>query len=118
MSGSQFITQTSKFLLINATAMTLGQGQGKVIQYISPDPYILCAKYQTVLTWEGKVFAAVDAADADAAETNWKHKVTPDRGDLIINTPYKLNFICTVEPLYNTIVFHQNTHKRHPIARP
>ena len=25
---------------------------------------------------------------------------------------------CTVEPLYNTIVFHQNTHKRHPIARP
>ena len=46
MSGSQFITQTSKFLLINATAMTLGQGQGKVIQYISPDPYILCAKYQ------------------------------------------------------------------------
>ena len=24
----------------------------------------------------------------------------------------------TVETLYNTIVFHQNTHKRHPIARP
>ena len=24
--------------------------------------------------------------------------------------------IHTVEPLYNTIVFHQNTHKRHPIA--
>ena len=24
----------------------------------------------------------------------------------------------TVEPLFNTIVFHQNTHKRHPIARP
>ena len=51
---------------------------------------------QTVLTWEGKVFAAADAdaiaadadaadadADADAAETNWKHKVTPDRGDLM-----------------------------------
>ena len=35
---------------------------------------------QTVLTWEGKVFAA---ADADAAETDWKHKVTPERGDLI-----------------------------------
>ena len=45
MSGSHFITQTSKFLLIDATAMTLGQGHGKVIQYISPDPYILCAKY-------------------------------------------------------------------------
>ena len=30
--------------------------------------------------WEGKVFAA---ADTDAAETDWKHKVTPERGDLI-----------------------------------
>ena len=41
---------------------------------------------QTVLTWEGKVFAAAaDAdADADAAEMDWKHKVTPERGDLII----------------------------------
>ena len=28
--------------------------------------------------WEGKVFAA-----ADVAETDWKHKVTPERGDLI-----------------------------------
>ena len=45
MSGSHFIAQKSKFLLINATAMTLGQGHGKVIQYISPDSYILCAKY-------------------------------------------------------------------------
>ena len=33
--------------------------------------------------WEGKVFAAADA-DADAAETDWKHKVTPERGDLNI----------------------------------
>ena len=31
---------------MDATAMTLGQGHGKVIQYISPDPYIRCAKYQ------------------------------------------------------------------------
>ena len=44
MNGSHFITQTSKFLLIDATAVTLGQGHGKVIQYISPDPYIICAK--------------------------------------------------------------------------
>ena len=35
---------------------------------------------QTVLTWEGKVFAA---ADADAAETDWKHEVTPEWGDLM-----------------------------------
>ena len=45
MSGSHFIAQTSKFLLIDATAVTLGQGHGRVIQYIFPDPYILCAKY-------------------------------------------------------------------------
>ena len=45
MSGSHFTALTSKFLLIFATAVTLGQGHGKVIQYISPDPYILCAKY-------------------------------------------------------------------------
>ena len=43
-----------------------------------------------VFTWEAKVIAAAAAAadadaDADAAaETNWKHKVTPDWGDLII----------------------------------
>ena len=52
MSGSYFIAQTSKFFLIDATAVTLGQGQGKVIQYISPVPYILCAKYQRV-SWNG-----------------------------------------------------------------
>ena len=36
---------------------------------------------QTVLTWQGKVFAAADAADEDAdmAEMNWKHEVTPER---------------------------------------
>ena len=32
--------------------------------------------------WGAKVFVAVDMA-ADAAETNWKHTVAPDRGDLI-----------------------------------
>ena len=42
-SGSHFIAETNKFLLIDATAVTLGQGHGKVIQYISPDPYIFCA---------------------------------------------------------------------------
>ena len=38
MSGSHFIVQTSKFLITHATAVTLGQGHGKVIEYISPDP--------------------------------------------------------------------------------
>ena len=82
MCGSHFIAQTSKFLLIDATAVTLGQGHGKVIQYIFPDPYILCAKYlrfsSNGFDMRGKSFAAADAA----AETNWKHKVTPDRVDL------------------------------------
>ena len=44
MSSSYFIAQTSNFLLIDATAVTLGQGHRKVIQYISPDSYIPCAK--------------------------------------------------------------------------
>ena len=83
MSGSYFIAQTSKFLLIDATAVTLSQGHGKVTQYIPQTHIFFVANIkglaQTVLTWEGKVFAA-----ADAAETNWKHKVTPDWGDLII----------------------------------
>ena len=34
---------------------------------------------------KGKDLVATDAdADTDAAETNSKHKVTPDRGDLTI----------------------------------
>ena len=37
MNGSHFIAQTSKFLLIDATAVILGQGHGKVNQYISPE---------------------------------------------------------------------------------
>ena len=52
MSGSHFVAQTSKFLLIDATAVNLGQGHGKVIQYIPPDPYILCAKYVR-FSWNG-----------------------------------------------------------------
>ena len=69
----------------------------KVIQYISLDSYILCAKYLRFI-WNGfdargKVVAAADAAAdvvaadaADVAEMNWKHKITPDWGDLKIIT--------------------------------
>ena len=39
--------------------------------------------------WEAKVFAA---ADADA-ETNWKHKVTPDWGDLISSYVLTTNWL-------------------------
>ena len=41
MSGSHFFAHTSNFLLIDATALTFGQGHRKVLQYISPDPYII-----------------------------------------------------------------------------
>ena len=45
MSGSYFIVQTNKFSLIDAKALTLGQGHRKVIQYISHDLYILCPRH-------------------------------------------------------------------------
>ena len=45
MNSYHFIAQTSNFLLIDATAVTLGQFHRKVIKYISTDSYILCAKY-------------------------------------------------------------------------
>ena len=52
MSNSYFILQTSKFLLIDATALILGQIHRNAIQYISPDSYILCAKYLW-FSWNG-----------------------------------------------------------------
>ena len=82
MSGSHFIVQTNKFLLMDAT----GQGQGKVIQYISPDPCILCAKYQR-FSWNG---FDVRGKSFCAAETDWKPKVTPDRGDLMSRQCFRL----------------------------
>ena len=44
IGDSHLIVQTSKFFLMNATAVTLGQGHKKVTQYISTDPYLLCPK--------------------------------------------------------------------------
>ena len=74
MSGSHLIAQTNKFLLMDATDVTLGQGHGKVIQYISLDPYILCAKYERFSSngfdVRGKRFCGGGRGGADAAETN------------------------------------------------
>ena len=64
MSSSHFIVQTNKLLLIDVTAVTLGQGQGEVIQYISAHPCFLSPKY---LWGDGR--GGADAA-VDAAETN------------------------------------------------
>ena len=63
---------------------------------------------ETVLTWEGKVFAA-----ADAAETNWKHKVTPDRVDLIFYicchlSRARINSWIELELIINSIQFSIN----------
>ena len=52
MRGSYFIVQKSKFLLIDATAVTLGQGHREIIQYILPDLYIICSKYLRC-SWNG-----------------------------------------------------------------
>ena len=84
MSGSQFIVQTSKFLLINATDVTLGQGHGKVIQYIFPDLYFLCPKYVRV-SWntfrheKQKLLQTLQWQMRKRTE----YIVTPDQGDLI-----------------------------------
>ena len=90
---------------MDATAMTLGQGHEKVIQYISPDPYILCAKNQRFSSngfgFRGKVFAA---ADADAAETNWRDKVTPERGDLITTNSKREK----MRPIVSFLSYHPN----------
>ena len=65
---------------------------------------------ETVLTWGAKVVAAAATPAADAAEKNWKHKVTLDWGYLIIdgkqvqvkllsktmNTPI-MNTICVIQ---------------------
>ena len=77
MSNSYFIVQTSKFLLIDATAVTLGQGHGKVIQHIFPDLYT-CTLYSLPQIFSsnsfdvrGKSRCGGDAADVE--ETNWKY---------------------------------------------
>ena len=44
MSGSHFILQTREFLIC-VTAVALGQGHQKVMQYNFPDPYFICPKY-------------------------------------------------------------------------
>ena len=66
MSGAYVIVQTSEFLLTDATAGTLGQGHRKVILYISPDSYILCAKY---LRFSSKRF---DVRDKNSLWRRWR----------------------------------------------
>ena len=47
---------------------------------------------QTVLNWEAKVIAA-----GNVMKMNWKHKVTPDQGDLIIASVH-FSQVNTTEP--------------------
>ena len=46
MSGSHFIAQASKFLFIKATAVTLSEDHGKIIQYISINLYFLSETFK------------------------------------------------------------------------
>ena len=85
MGGSHFIVQTRKFMLIDATAVTLGQGNGEVIQYILPDLYILYPKY---LRFRSKGFDVSGKSRCGGGRNgrggkNCKHEVTPDWSNLI-----------------------------------
>ena len=77
MSGSYWIVQTNNFMSISSTAVILGQGQQKALQYISLDQYFLYlskiprVKASTVLMRETKIVAVVMHAE-DAAERNGK----------------------------------------------
>ena len=83
VSGSHFVLKTSKFLLIIATA-------GHWVKVTNMCPSTFSQTYtvfvlniwglpQMMLMWEAKVVEVTAGA-----ETNWKHKVNPDRGDLKI----------------------------------
>ena len=61
-----------------------------------------------VLAREAKVVVAAEAA-VDAAETNWKHKVTPNQGDLmILRFQYTMINVCH-KPDNLTIVLTTNS---------
>ena len=74
MSGSHFTVQTSKFLLIDATAVTLGQGHEMVIQYILPYLYIHCPKY---LRCSSNVFDVIGKS-CSGGGPGWQYNTTPD----------------------------------------
>ena len=88
-------------MLIDATAMTLGQGHGKVIQYISPDPYIICAKYQRFSSngfdVKGKSFLRWRTRRKQTENI----QVTPDPGDpqggdlISVHTKFELDCVNT-----------------------
>ena len=86
MSGLYFILQTSQHFLIDATTVTLGQGQGKVIQYISPDYMFCCPKY---LRFSSKDFDlrgkwCCGGGCGGRGGNELKTWVILDRGDLMI----------------------------------
>ena len=68
---------------MDATAVTLGQGHGKVIQYNSPDPYILCAKYQRFSSNGFDVRWKSFCSGGRGRGGNRLKTLSPERGDLI-----------------------------------
>ena len=63
--------------------MTLGQGHGKVIQYNSPDPYILCGKYQRFSSNGFDVRGKSFCGGGRGRSGNGLKTLSPERGDLI-----------------------------------
>ena len=61
--------QASKFLLVSVTALIVTLGQGHPVHF--PRPILSLSKISK------------EMERAEKAETNWKHKVTPDTGDLL-----------------------------------
>ena len=86
--------------------MTLGQGHPKFNQYIFLDPYFLCPKYLRSTTngfdVRSKSHRSGGGGRGRGGETNWKHKVTPDWGDLII----KLSCMVCIDKGYH--IFQRN----------
>ena len=87
LTSPKSLSCTSKFLLINARAVTLGKGQRKVIQYIFPDLYFLCPKYlrfsSNRFDVRSKSHCGGGGGGGGGGNDLKTYLVTPDWGDLI-----------------------------------
>ena len=90
----------SKFLLINVTGVTLGQGHRKVIAVHFPRPIFfvlnMWALAQTVLTWEAKVFVT-----ADMAVRRGSNELKIHHRPQWLNDPWKITDVRAVTVIFN-----------------
>ena len=98
----------------------IGSGNGLLPDGTKPLPEPMLTYHQrgsVAYFWEQELLK-VSIQDMSLKKTFWKIFSNPPGANELRTLLIIPNFEYTVEPLYNTIVFHQNTHKRHPIARP